>query len=169
MKQSWLGPPYLKRTSESLEGEVSIVDRTHAPSDNTTREQVQYDREVEPAFVGGDVRDVARPDEVGGRWVEFSVEYVGRNRERMTRIGRAAESSLLTPFHPVFAHNALDSFSTHAHALRLQLAMNARAAIDAAIASMSGANPDRELRVRPAARRSRSFPPCVKTAARDAE
>ena len=97
MKQSWPGPPYLERTFESLEGEVSIVGRAHALSDNATREQVQYDREVEPAFVGGDVRDVARPDEVGGRWVEFSIEYVGRNRERMTRISRAAEPSRLTP------------------------------------------------------------------------
>ena len=96
MKQSWPGPPYLERTFESLEGEVSIVGRAHAPN-NATREQVQYDREVEPAFVGADVRDVARPDEVGGRWVEFSIEYVGRNRELMTRISRAAEPSRLTP------------------------------------------------------------------------
>ena len=122
MKQSWPGPPYLERTFESLEGEVSIVGRAHAPN-NATREQVQYDREVEPAFVGADVRDVARPDEVGGRWVEFSIEYVGRNRERMTRISRAAESFPLTPFQPICAHNALDSFSADAHALRLQLAI----------------------------------------------
>jgi len=168
MKQSWPGPPYLERTFESLEGEVSIVGRAHAPN-NATREQVQYDREVEPAFVGADVRDVARPDEVGGRWVEFSIEYVGRNRECMTRISRAAERSLPAPFQPIFAHDALDSFSADAHALRLQLPMNARTAIDAAIASMGGANPDCELRVGFATRRRRSFLPSVETAARDAE
>src|SRR6187402_3980804 len=95
-----------------MERQARVIGRAYAPTDNSPREQVDDYGEVKPAFVRRDIRHVAGPDTVGGRRIEFSVEQVGCNGQRVARVCRAAESLLLAAFDAVFSHQALNALST---------------------------------------------------------
>ena len=45
----------------------------HTPALNLTAEQVDYDCQIQPTFIGGDVRDVTRPHLIGGLGCEVAI------------------------------------------------------------------------------------------------
>jgi hypothetical protein len=51
---------------------VRLHARLLAPAHHLAAEQVDYRRQVQPAYVGGDVGDVAAPDPIGRRRCEVA-------------------------------------------------------------------------------------------------
>ena len=58
----------------------------HAPAHHLPAEQVDHGRQIQPAFVGGDVRDVAAPDSVRLGRIEVSGQQVLRNWQTVPKL-----------------------------------------------------------------------------------
>src|SRR5215468_1391205 len=83
-----------ERHGERVEGELAGDPRTRRPTNDASREEVEDDDEVEPALERPEIGDVADPDRVGGRRRELPIEDVGRDGQRVARVGRRAEPPL---------------------------------------------------------------------------
>jgi hypothetical protein len=53
------------RHLQSIRHQAALHVRLHAPAHHLSAEQVNHSCQVQPSLVGGDVRDVARPDLIG--------------------------------------------------------------------------------------------------------
>ena len=84
-----LEPRHAQRVDDNVTRHVLA----QAPADHLAAEQVDHDGQEQPAFVGGDVCDVARPDLVGLGYAELSVEQVGRDRQVMFAVGGDLEAA----------------------------------------------------------------------------
>jgi hypothetical protein len=84
-------------------------------------EQVNHTDQVQPAFVGGDVGDVAAPDLVGRRRREVSRQQVLGHRQVVMAVGGDDELALAAGLDAVRLHEALHAVLAHADAARKQL------------------------------------------------
>lgn len=84
-------------------------------------EQVNDARQVQPALVGGDLRDVARPHTVWSRRREVSLQQIGRNRQVVFAIGRIDKLALSSCLDAVTVHEFSDSFFAYPNASCHQL------------------------------------------------
>jgi hypothetical protein len=89
-RRAWVDAPP-ERAGASDASAVSLVQLTLQP---TTREQVEHDCQVEPSLIRRDVRHVAGPDAVGCRRVEFTIQGIGGDGQRMARIRRTVKPPL---------------------------------------------------------------------------
>src|SRR3984893_14578413 len=105
----------------------------HRPADDLAAVQVHDGGQIEPALIGLDVGDVGEPDPVRRGDGEAPREKMRGGREVVTPVGGAPPP---WPRHDgadtVTAHQSLDATAAHPAALRLQLDMDARAAIASA-------------------------------------
>lgn len=62
---------------ERVRGEIRRQARSHRPANNGARVKIEHDRQIEPAFAGPEVGDVAGPDAVCRRGCELPIEHVG--------------------------------------------------------------------------------------------
>src|SRR5271170_636891 len=102
----------------------------HRPADDLAAVEVHDRGQIEPALIGLDVGDVSEPDAVGRGGGEVPLQQVRCNRELVATVGGPHPP---WPRHdgpdPVVAHQSLDAATAYSAALRLQLDMDARAAI----------------------------------------
>ena len=80
---------------QRIEDDLGFHAVTHRPTDDPTREQVEQNRKIEPAFKRSDVGDIAGPHPIRCRNFfgrELSVKYVFDNRFTMFGIRGHAES-----------------------------------------------------------------------------
>src|SRR6202451_285748 len=103
-----------------------------APANNLARVKVQDDRQVHPALARPDVRDVADPYRVGLLGMEVSLEQVGRNRQRVIRVGRRLVLASAFGSQTRFAHQPSDALAANAHALAGELVVHPRRTVTAA-------------------------------------
>lgn len=84
-----------------------------APAHHLTTEQVNNTRQVDPAFVGGNVGDVATPDSIGCLWIELTLHQVQHHWQVVFAIGGhnkfafgLGKNAMLLhqATHPLFAH-----------------------------------------------------------------
>ena len=61
--ERWLAPE--PRHAQSIRDQTGLHVRLHAPAHHLLAEEVDHGSQVQPAFTGGDVGDVAAPDPVG--------------------------------------------------------------------------------------------------------
>src|SRR5215203_1726190 len=120
----------------------------HRPADHLPGRQIQYCRQVEPAFICGDVGDIGQPDPVGRRRHELLPQEVGCNRPGMTAVrcggpeaapGQGADA--------MAAHETLDAPATDPMTLGLQRGMHPWTAIATEMIAMDPADPLKEMSV----------------------
>lgn len=68
------------RHSQRILDQTCVHVRLHAPAHHLASEQVDDGRQIHPALIGGDVRDVAAPKLIRGFGVEAALHQVGGNR-----------------------------------------------------------------------------------------
>src|SRR6266542_2850981 len=161
--------PKVQRVSERLEGEGSVIGRACRPAHHAASEEVEHDREIQPSFVGPDVRHVGHPDRVGCLRLELALHDVRSNRVRVVRIGGASKTSLSPGLDTVLAHQPLDPLLAHPHAASAKISVHARAAVRAATALVGSRDLDGELSVRLRSRRLGALPPSVIATSRDSK
>lgn len=76
---------------QSLAGQIGGHTLGHGPPDNHAREKVDHDRQIQPAFIGPQVGDIAHPFAVRSRSGEVLPEQVGRHRQVMVGVGGCLE------------------------------------------------------------------------------
>lgn len=102
----------------------------HGPADDFHGGEV-FDRgEIEPAFVGRNVRDIRKPHGVSRRDLELAVQQIWRDGVSMTAVG----GDRRPPLAPGWAktaqfHELGDGFSRDAMASALEFSMNARGTV----------------------------------------
>ena len=78
--------------------------RRHLPAHDSAREQVKYDRQVQPAGAGPDVRDIRDLSLDGRSRIELPGKHVRRNRQRMLAVCRVHELALPDWFQTCLLH-----------------------------------------------------------------
>ena len=73
------------------DGQIALHAVADSPADHTTRVQIQYDSEIQPALIGPDVGDITRPLLVGCRRREVSVQQIGGNGKAVVTVSRNLE------------------------------------------------------------------------------
>src|SRR5690606_7109796 len=75
-------------------------------ADDLTREQIDNDCQVEPAFIGTDVGDVSNPGHIGCRRVKLPIKMIGGNNRRFAAVVPRAASIAGLRSQPFAAHYA---------------------------------------------------------------
>ncbi len=78
--QSLGGPPAGQGLLQGLEHQLLAQGRTHCPTHHPARIQVNEDRQVDPALLGGQIGDVPHPHLVGTGDGEATLQQVGGYR-----------------------------------------------------------------------------------------
>ena len=60
--------------------QIGVQPRTHRPTDDPTARQIHHHGQIQSAFSGAQIRDVADPGAIDGPAVELTRENVGRDR-----------------------------------------------------------------------------------------
>src|SRR5579863_9374538 len=108
--------------------------RSHGPAHHLAAEQVDDHRQEQPAFLGGNVRDITSPGLVGPGRSEVTVQQVRRDRQVMLAIGgHHPETPLAASSNAVFLHQSLHPLFAHANAALDQLPPDARPTVGAAM------------------------------------
>ena len=119
------------RHAQRADDDVTRHVRAQAPADHLTAEQVDHHGQEQPAFVGGDVRDIARPALVWLCHGELPVEQVWRDWQVVIAIGGDLESAPSLGTYAVQLHELLNTFLAHTDASGQQLPSSARPAVAA--------------------------------------
>jgi len=106
MNQCWRGVASHKCAAQGFDREVALQAVARAPSDDATREEVENDREVEPALRGPDAGDVRPPLPVRRICREVVSDEVRGDRPSMFAVRRPLEAPLLPRDQLVLAHQA---------------------------------------------------------------
>ena len=118
--QPWRRPLSANSPPQRLRCQFLRHARAERVADHLTGEDVLDARQVEPSFVGGDIRDIADPGFVWSRRREGLLQQVRRHREAMARIRRRLELALLLATQAKFPPQPNDPITTSVKALRDQ-------------------------------------------------
>src|SRR5260370_783025 len=137
--------------------------RLERPANHLAVEQVQNDGEVQPAFVGPQVRDVRRPDLVRRCRSEVSVEQIRGHRQTVFRVRGDLVAPLVTGMDAILTHEPLNALLAGGEASQPQFTHHPRTAVSALEFNMNGANHGQRLIVRQplAIRRAATLPRSV--------
>jgi len=102
------------------------------PAHHLAAEQVDHHGQKEPALVGGDVGNIARPDLVRLAYGELPIEQIGRDRQVVVAVGRDLESTLAASADAVKLHELLHPVLADPDAACEQLFPDPRPAVAAA-------------------------------------
>ena len=97
-------------------------DGLHRPADDTTREQIEDDRQVEPAFPSPDEGYVRHPELVRSFGFEVPTEHVGCDRTIVLAVGRAAKTLAGQALQTNLTHQPCHSLLAHLDVLPVKLA-----------------------------------------------
>src|SRR3954453_4603108 len=90
MQQAGVNVPSLERLAQGRQWQGGVHRLLRRPAHNAARREVQEHGEIEPAFVGPDRGDVARPDAIRPPDRKGPREMIGGNRPVMPAVGRDA-------------------------------------------------------------------------------
>ena len=94
-------PPY--RHHQGIQNKLLRHSGSHCPTNDTAREQVHNGRQIQPAFVRADIRDVGYPRVIRSVRVKLPTQVVGCNN--------VAFSSMMARFS--VAHLSFQAFFAH--------------------------------------------------------
>jgi hypothetical protein len=117
MNQAWWRVASTQRHFQRLDGQPVIQTRLHGPTDDCTGAKVNNSRQVEPAFISGDVGNVRHPLLIEARCREATSQDIGGCGSVMSRLGCRAEYWSSSRTQPFQVHQAGDSVSTAMHLL----------------------------------------------------
>jgi hypothetical protein len=110
--------------------------------------KIDHHRQEQPAFLRGDIRDVARPGLVGPGRSKVAIQKVRRHRQIMPAIGgHHPETPLATSTNAVLLHQPLDPLFAHANPALEQFAPDARPAIGPAMFGVHRADMRQQRRI----------------------
>ena len=122
--------------------------RPHRPAHHLAAEQVDHHGQKQPAFLGGDIRDVARPRLVGRGRGEVAVQQVRRDRQIVPAVGgHHPEAPLAAGTNAVLLHQPLHPLLAHANAALDQLPPDARPPVGAAMFRVHRADMRQQRRI----------------------
>jgi hypothetical protein len=99
----------------SLQREVPVVDRTHGPSHDEPRKQIEDRRQIQlPALADHELGGVADPAPIRRVGRELSVEQIRRDRLIVITHRRALEAFPSPRFQSVFLHQSNHALAAHA-------------------------------------------------------
>ncbi|MDF2464855.1 MAG: hypothetical protein K0Q43_3090, partial [Ramlibacter sp.] len=103
--------------------------RPHAPAHHLAAEQVNDRRQVQPAFIGGDVGDVARPGLVRRRRREVARQQIRRNGQVVFAVGGHNKFPLASGLDAVALHQLSHALLADPNASCQQLLPHLRPAV----------------------------------------
>lgn len=71
---------------QCIRHQAALHVRLHAPAHHLATEQVNDRGQIQPAFVGGDVGDIARPDLIGCSRSEVALQQIRRDGQIMLAV-----------------------------------------------------------------------------------
>src|SRR5271169_6811760 len=126
---------------QSIDHQLALHIWPHRPAHHFTAEQVDYDRQKQPAFCGRDIRHITHPRLVGRGHDELAIQHIRRHRQVVPAVGGGnPESPLATSLNAVLLHQPLHPQLANPNALRPQLPPDARPSIGSAILRINGAD-----------------------------
>jgi hypothetical protein len=120
----------LDRHLECFEGDVSFRAFRSRPPDDLSRVHVHQHWEVEPAFTGSDLRDVAHPDSIPFGCDELPFRKIRRRRILASRRRDPVELFHATGLEALLSHDSGDSVAAPRLATLLQLSVHAWRSVD---------------------------------------
>src|ERR1019366_3327477 len=166
MNQTELRHPRTCRSRQGVECERRVVVCARGPAHDASRTEVQNRRQVKPALVRPDVRDIGHPDGVRRSGFEVALHDVGRDGVIVLRVCRDAELPPLFADDTFGLHQPLDAFLSDALALLAKSTEDARTAVGAASRLVCGLDVHDELHILQGPRRDRTRLPRIEAAAR---
>src|ERR1700754_227725 len=127
--------------------EVRRHARLDGPAHDLPVEQVQRDRQIQPAFVGPDVRDVRGEHLIGLSRREVAVQHVRRHRQLVPGIGCHAITAFVAGSDTVVAHQPLHTCFAGWKPGRANLFGHARRAVGAFDLDVNRPNQREQLRI----------------------
>ena len=122
--------------------------RPHRPAHHLAAEQIDDHCQEQPAFLGGNVRDVASPRLVRRGRSEVAVQQVRRDRQVMPAVCSCdPETSLAASTNAVFLHQPLDPLLARANAALDQFPPDSRPAISSVMFSIHGTDVRQQRRI----------------------
>src|SRR5438046_1986974 len=119
---------------QRIRDQAAMQVRPHRPAHHLAAEQIDHHRQEQPAFLGGDIRDVTCPGLVGPDRSEVAVQQVRRDRQVMPAVGgHHPEAPLAASTNAVLLHQPLHPLLAHANAALDQLPPDARPTVGAAM------------------------------------
>lgn len=112
----------------------------HRIADDPAAVEVFEASQIEPAFIGGHVGNIADPCLVGTLDSKTWPQHIRGHRQGMARIRRRAIPAFLPAAQPQLAADAFDPMHAHPHPVRRQIALQPLGAIGPAGALVRGAN-----------------------------
>src|SRR5438034_4184303 len=112
MQQAPRGTAASQRHPEGVEGEVVRDALAHRPADGEARAEIEDHRQVEPALARRDVRDVGDPRLIRLCPLELPRQDVGRDGERVSRVGRHPDPPAAPGGEPADPHQARHALAT---------------------------------------------------------
>ena len=167
VEQSRTRQPPTAGQRQRLDDEGRGERRPAGVSDDTPREEVEDDRQVQPAFSRRHIGDVGRPTKVRFFGAEVAPEQVRGDRPVMARVGRAHSPPGAARVETRRLHQAGDALSGAARAQRAQLGVHARRPIRAAATGVGLPDLRQQLAVARGTPRRLALQPGVVAALRD--
>jgi hypothetical protein len=112
---------------QGIADQVGVVVAAHRVAQQVPGGQVQHAGQVQPAFVGGDVGDLAAPGHLDLVRVEQAAQQIGGGRRSMVLAGQAAAPAGPPANDAVGAHQPLDPPVVGTPAAPPELGMHPRA------------------------------------------
>lgn len=120
--------------------------------------QIEYDRQIVPAFVGPQVGDVRCPDSIGDGWRKIPIQPVWRHRQVVLRVRRGRVPPFVPRPDAVLSHQPLNPFLAGREPTPPQLPDHSRGAVGALKFFVNGAY--QHHRCESVSRARSGVPPC---------
>src|SRR6186713_979286 len=155
----------MQRTQHQVGGQR----RSQGPADNSSRADVEHDRQVTPPGMRRQRRDIGCPPLVRRPRRKVSVQMIRGDRPGMRAVGGQSKRASPHGAKAGGAHQAGYAFFAHPIAVLTQGALQARAAIGSTGDGMNEAEPSCQPQIFAGSQRGPSALPRIETTPRDAE
>ena len=130
--------PLELRHAQHVDADVARHIGPQRPAHHLAAEEVDYDGEKQPAFIGGDVGGVAPLDLVGVSYIELPIKQIEHKRKVVLAVGRDLEPALALGPDAVQLHELLHSVLAHSNAACEQFFPSAWPAVAASRLGVDG-------------------------------
>ena len=129
MDQTGRRPAQCNRALQRRQGQAPFHPVTHGPANDFAREQVDDDRQIQPALCRPHIRDINASFFIGSIRCKVLLENVRCHRSTVITIRRHLKARLLTGFHAVFAHQARHTVAAYRQAVFAKFHKHTRTAV----------------------------------------
>ena len=116
--QAWLGLAPEPSHGQRVFDQARLHVRLKAPAHHLATEEIDHRSQIQPAFIRGNVGDVATPQPIGTLWREAPLHQVGGDGQAVAAVGGHHESALGPGPDAVLLHQPLNPIFTHPDASR---------------------------------------------------